>query len=217
MGVISMSSRQAQEKAESADFAGSLRARGERLSALVDGELPEGGCLVDALAGLGEEDRAAWSRYHLIGDVLRSDDLALAPAKSAAFLAKFAARLQAEPHLLAPAAMSTLMARTVAVLRRAAPTLAVAASAAALTWILAPQLHGMGGLQGGARAASTVAHDGAMQRAALQATAQNGNLIRDARLDAYLEAHQQFGQQPGMQDVAPYIQASAFSSRVQQN
>jgi sigma-E factor negative regulatory protein RseA len=53
-----------------------------------------------------------------------------------------------------------------------------------------------------------------MQHVSLRSDAPGGNLAGDAQLDAYLEAHQQFGPQPGMQDVAPYVQSASLSSRV---
>lgn len=73
-----------------------------QLSALCDGDLAalEDGCRLwrdDA------EARATWHAYHLIGDVLRSDDLAAAPRRDAAFLAALRARLADEPVVLAPA------------------------------------------------------------------------------------------------------------------
>ena len=43
-----------------------------------------------------------WHAYHLIGDVLRSDDLASAPGRDAAFLQRLSARLDDEPAVLAP-------------------------------------------------------------------------------------------------------------------
>ena len=58
--------------------------RGERMSAFVDGEsLDELGNISQFLAELKNQDRAAWSDYHLIGDALRSDDLAVSPARTA--------------------------------------------------------------------------------------------------------------------------------------
>ena len=75
----------------------------ERLSALVDGEL-EG----DAAGAVCVEwrdrpdSRAAWHAYQLIGDVLRSDDLAAGPTRDARFLHAFRARLANEPVVLAP-------------------------------------------------------------------------------------------------------------------
>ena len=52
------------------------------LSSLMDGDLA-GGRVADAV-GLWRQDasaRSAWHAYHLIGDVLRSDDLANVPVR----------------------------------------------------------------------------------------------------------------------------------------
>jgi len=62
--------------------------RGERLSALIDGEW-QGEDSGAFIAALDHEDRAAWSNYHLIGDALRSDDLALSASASRAFMSGF--------------------------------------------------------------------------------------------------------------------------------
>ena len=197
--------------------------RGERLSAFVDGEFEghssagEGG-----FAQFDHEARATWSAYHLIGDVLRSDDLARSPAASQSFMASFAARLEAEPHLLAPAALATGRAgagqfgRLLALRHRFVPTLAVAAAAAMLTWIVVPQMRGAGGAGSGVQVASVAPSSGGVRRVALNAVpavpaaAQDGNFIRDARLDAYLEAHQQFAQQPMMADSMPVLRSAAL-------
>src|SRR3954471_6915256 len=48
------------------------------------------------------EARASWHAYQLIGDVLRSDDLAADPAEDSAFLVALRARLATEPVVLAP-------------------------------------------------------------------------------------------------------------------
>ena len=94
----------------------------------------------------------------------------------------------------------------------------LAAAAATLTWIVVPQMHGAG-LPGGAQVASVSAQQGdgvqrvAMNAAPVQTAAvQDGNFIRDARLDAYLEAHQQFAQQPVMADAMPLIRAAAIAT-----
>jgi sigma-E factor negative regulatory protein RseA len=75
----------------------------ERLSALLDGEL-DAGAVGRACAQWREsaESRATWHTYRLIGDVLRSDDLAGDPARDAGFLGALRARLAAEPVVLAP-------------------------------------------------------------------------------------------------------------------
>src|SRR5574343_546913 len=96
----------------------------EALSALVDGQAHP-----DELSQILREwktdaaMRAAWRDYQLVGDVMRSADLAQG-ADSDRFLQKLRANLVDEPVVLAPAAARTVMpARTkpmapVAALRR---------------------------------------------------------------------------------------------------
>lgn len=80
------------------------RAR-ERLSALMDGEADRE--LIAAVCSQwrqDEDDRAQWHAYHLIGDVLRSEDLGRRSTGDAAFLAGVRERLAREPVVLAPLA-----------------------------------------------------------------------------------------------------------------
>jgi len=190
---------------------------GERLSAFVDGELfYEGHLNLDKfLSALDGDDHAAWSSYHLIGDALRSDDLAISPARSSAFLSGFAARLESEPHVLAPAA-APVARRLLGLRRRVVPAFAVAAAAATLTWIVVPQLQGVPGGPG-AQVASLQPHGDAVQRVAMVSvpSSQDANIIRDASLDQYLEAHQQFAQQPVMAGSMPVIRAASVSTQGQ--
>ncbi|MEC5405311.1 RseA family anti-sigma factor [Paraburkholderia sp. MPAMCS5] len=197
--------------------------RGERLSAFVDGELfgEEHLNLDKFLSELDGEDRAAWSSYHLIGDALRSDDLAVSSTASSAFLSGFAARFESEPHLLAPAAMPVAQ-RLLALRRRVVPAFAVAAAAATLTWIVVPQLQGVPSGSGVAQVASVPSHGDTMKvamasvpSANVMPAAQDANIIRDASLDQYLEAHQQFAQQPVMPGSMPLIRAAAVSTQGQ--
>ncbi len=76
----------------------------EALSALVDGEASPSEVAQTCAAWRGDADtRANWHEYQLIGDVMRSQDLA-GTTPSAAFLNNFRARLAQEPVVLAPAA-----------------------------------------------------------------------------------------------------------------
>ncbi|MCC8394975.1 sigma-E factor negative regulatory protein [Paraburkholderia sp. MMS20-SJTR3] len=190
---------------------------GERVSAFVDGELydEEHLNLDKFFAELEGDDRAAWSSYHLIGDALRSDDLAVSPAKSSAFLSGFAARLESEPHLLAPAA-APVARRLLGLRRRVVPAFAVAAAAATLTWIVVPQLQGVPGGPG-TQLASVQSRGDTVQRVAMASvpSSQDSNIIRDASLDQYLEAHQQFAQQPAMAGAMPVIRAASVSTQGQ--
>ena len=79
------------------------RARGEELSALLDGELPRGA--VERICSEWRTDarsRDTWHAYSLIGDVMRCDDLALSCASDEQFLRDFRKRMAAEPVVLAP-------------------------------------------------------------------------------------------------------------------
>jgi sigma-E factor negative regulatory protein RseA len=73
------------------------------LSALADGDATDGEAARAFQAWRDEPDaRASWHAYQLIGDVLRSDDLAVEPAADEAFLVALRARLAGEPVVLAP-------------------------------------------------------------------------------------------------------------------
>ncbi len=73
------------------------------LSALADGDATDGEAARAFQAWRDDPDaRASWHAYQLIGDVLRSEDLATEPAADEAFLQKLRARLADEPVVLAP-------------------------------------------------------------------------------------------------------------------
>ncbi|MEX3548154.1 MAG: RseA family anti-sigma factor [Burkholderia sp.] len=182
----------------------------ERLSALIDGESPDGLPLAQILAGFGDTELRAWSEFHTIGDALRSDELAIEPAVSQAFTARFSAAFAAEPHLITPAAITVAAGGAASSLKRALRrrlVLAVAAAAATLTWIMVPQLQ-----QGTAGEASVSPVQVAsvapqeLQRV-VASSRQDFNIIRDASLDQYLEAHQQFAQPPVGSGSMPLIRA----------
>jgi sigma-E factor negative regulatory protein RseA len=75
----------------------------EQLSALADGEI-DPSAVASACAQWRDDVqvRAAWHTYHLIGDVLRSEDLAVEPSRDAAFVAAVRERLSREAVVLAP-------------------------------------------------------------------------------------------------------------------
>jgi len=169
------------------------------LSALADGEAAaaQPGCELwrdDAQA------RATWHTYHLIGDVLRSDDLAVQPARDAAFLAALRERLAAEPTVLAPMSpMSVASAAAAApATRRRHAWLAPAAVAAgfmAVAGVLVVARVSVPGVDGPLLAIGGPSNPG-LQRAgsgtpAVAPLVIEGRFIRDAQLDAYLRAHRE--------------------------
>ena len=103
-----------------------------QISAWVDGEIE--GDLPGILAT--PPGRQAWDTYHLIGDTLRSGDLAL-PA-NAAFQARLLPALEAEPAIVAPSAA----VNTRRPLRMTLSGLAVAAAVAMVAWMIQPYLGG---------------------------------------------------------------------------
>lgn len=174
------------------------------LSALADGDdaaLPHAAALWREDAGARER----WHTYHLIGDVMRSEDLCSSPGRDAAFVARLRTRLASEPVPFAPATAGASSASSPAA-RQVRPharhlgwraPAAVAAGFVAVVVTVAwmrPQwpfgdavvaTRDAGALAGsGMRAVSSEHPDAG---AALVA---DGRMIRDARLDAYLRAHQ---------------------------
>jgi len=181
----------------------------DELSSLMDGELDASA--VGRACSQWRDDsgvRANWHAYHVIGDVLRSDELASNGGHDAAFLAAFRQRLAQEPVVLAPAPMGV---EQVAVTRRRRAWVtpaAVAAGFVAVAGVLVvTQVSGGLSLLGTQADASlakvqspspvmVVSVGGAASAGAaddLPAVVPNGRLIRDVRLDEYLAAHKKFG------------------------
>jgi sigma-E factor negative regulatory protein RseA len=170
----------------------------EDLSALSDGEADA--ATAAAITAAWRDDaplRARWHRYQLIGDVLRSEDLAQTPAADAAFLSALRERLASEPVVLAPTIVTPsgeprLLEPT---RRRWMGAGAIAAgfvAVAGAVFVLRPATEAPSAqlaLQQPAVAPQVLA----AAEPEPQATAANSVLVHDAGLDRYLAAHQQFG------------------------
>lgn len=186
----------------------------EQLSALADGEL-DAGAVAAACASWrdSESARARWHSYQLIGDVLRSDDLASSADEHASFMSALRARLSTEAVVLAPEplvvaiAAGTQRESTGAVRRRGwswmAPSAVAASFVAVAGMLMVTQLPTPGDNAAGAAMSSarpsqsggmmvTAAAPSASSLLEPQALVADGQLIRDARLDRYLAAHKQF-------------------------
>lgn len=171
------------------------------LSALADGEADAAdvsrGCA--AWAGADEDARRSWHAYHLIGDVLRSGDLANPPGRDRAFLQRLSARLDDEPAVLAPA---RLPAAGPARRRQGwAVPAALAAGVMALATVLVLELGPSGGGTSVPNLAATpavpttvagAAPPVAAPAAAPELAPQGGRVVRDAQLDRYLRAHRDY-------------------------
>jgi sigma-E factor negative regulatory protein RseA len=159
--------------------------RRECLSALMDGDAQA----LSAACAAWRNDadaRAQWHAYHLIGDVLRSEELAQSAAADARFLSAMRVRLAAEPVVLAPAAQHAAAPR-----RR---WLAPAAAAAGFVVVAGVLVVTRGVLPGDGAAPQIAAAPAPVVRAAaVEPVLADSALIRDARLDRYLSAHKQYG------------------------
>jgi sigma-E factor negative regulatory protein RseA len=177
--------------------------REEILSALVDGELDASGTQAACeLWHKDEQARIQWADYQLIGDVLRSDDLARSGAHESALFARIQAELALQPVVLAPrplpenqspdkdavhAAMRNSRRAWWSASAVAAGFIAVAGAWSVMRVSLPVDSEPL-------VAQSEVAPLSASASSVASSEANSGadTLVRDAELDRYLMAHKQF-------------------------
>ena len=192
----------------------------ELLSALVDGEL-HGDALEQALVcAESAEGCASWELYHLVGDVLRSPDLAhhsqhdLLTGLRAQLAAEPALQLQSSQLQQVSAGMEQAHSPVVAlrdpaanssVFRwKVAASFATVAAVAALGWNL------MGGMDGALGPQLAQSSNGA---APVLVATENGDVLRDPRLDALLANHQQYASRASLQTPAEFLRNASFGAR----
>jgi sigma-E factor negative regulatory protein RseA len=179
----------------------------EQLSAWIDSEATDGEA--SELAGRWRDDanlRADWHAFHLIGDVLRSEGLASTGQHDAEFLQSLRAKLAQEPVVFAPTrpgAAEVVVASQSARRARALPAAAAAVllSVGAMLWTQqAPQevSNRPAVLAEQAPAAAPIVSSSAsvpvgLEPETLIVQGDQGPVLRDAQIDSYLAAHQQFG------------------------
>ena len=158
------------------------------LSALADGEA-EAAAPACQWWRDDEAARRTWHAYHLIGDVLRSSELAATPARDAAFLAGLREKLAAEPVVLAPAPAAAPRRRQAWLMPAAAAAgFVVVAGTLVVTRMVTPGAPVPAAVMAGASGAGLTAVSSAAPAAAVRPSATV--FIRDPRLDEYLRAHQ---------------------------
>jgi len=118
--------------------------------------------------------RQVWDTYHLIGDVLRSEDLAI--KSSSLFYARVSRMIDAEPPIVAP------HRRKLSSMRLGLSGLAVAAAVASVAWVALPYFSGADA-------------DAGHSQTRVLASAND-----DSGLHDYLEAHRQIA---GVSAVRP--------------
>jgi len=169
-----------------------------RISELMDGELGrrEAAGPLEALRS-EDEARATWRSYHLIGDAMRDTH-----ALSAGFAARVAAKLAAEPTVMAPARLAPVMQRPRWQFLSAAASLA---AVALVGWVA------FGPRENAPQVAQIPAQNLAMKAQAAQSAARAPAPAVQAQVpppDAaqdYLYAHQGYSPRNSLQGVAPYV------------
>lgn len=192
----------------------------ELLSALVDGEL-HGEELEQALAcAEGPEGCASWELYHLVGDVLRSPDLAHHSQHD--LLSGLRAQLANEPALMLESAQ---IKQVTAGLEPAhGPVVALrdpAANGAVFRWKVAASFASVAAVAAlGWNLMANPASEQGAQMARVQGVSapvlvatENGDVLRDPRLDALLDSHQQYLSRASLQTPADFLRNASFQAR----
>jgi sigma-E factor negative regulatory protein RseA len=158
------------------------------LSAAADGDAEALGQACRAFREGDRRARADWHAYHLIGDVMRSSELATSPVRDDDFLATFRERLAAEPVVLAPAAArrsTRWTAPWVGPWRAPAAALASAAGVAVVAGVLVMSRSG-----GEGPGASALPFAAAPTSPGATPMLVRDGVIRDARIEEFMRLHQ---------------------------
>lgn len=205
----------------------------EQISALADGQL-HGDAFADAIACTGDDEGlATWQIYHLVGDVLRSNELARADSGNV-LLSRLREQMVQEAPVRRPAALAPepalgvvaqarLPAANASVFRwKMVAGVASLAAVAAIGWSSVGMLQGGRGVSGAQMASvgapviqAAPAPQGVMQPGSMIAVAENEGqqvMIRDPRLDELLAAHKQFGSTSALQMPAGFLRNATFAT-----
>jgi sigma-E factor negative regulatory protein RseA len=167
----------------------------ERISELIDGELPraEAEALVSSLCS-DPALRHHWQQMHCAGDALRSTEVAV--FDDAGFCARVAARIAAEPTVLAPRRPSENRS-----LRRFwIPGVAVAASIAAVGFVAVPLMRSTEPVQIAQKAAPAK-----VETAAAEPVRRPAAIANARALDAYFSAHRELTAGSALPRAAAYL------------
>lgn len=197
----------------------------EHLSALTDGEL-QGQEFADAVGyATTQEGQSTWRTYHLIGDVLRSAQLAHVADPALLERLREQIALEPQPNGARPVAPTEVAAAPVAVAHHAreaanasvfrwklAAGFASLAAVVAVGWSVYPTLGGGAMSSQGAQLAVVQPAASAQGFVATASAPQESQvMIRDPRLDALL-AEQQLGKTTALQMPASFLRNATFDA-----
>lgn len=181
----------------------------ELISALADGQL-QGDAFARGveLAASDPAAREAWQAYHLIGDVLRSGELAVASSPSA-FLERLQRRLQDEPPLAPRAAPEVA----------AAPRRGEAANDGSFRWKMVAGFASVAAvgamawsLVGGLPSKPASAELAKAPAGTVLTAGERGVMIRNPQLDELLAAHRQLGGASALQMSTGFVRNATFEA-----
>jgi sigma-E factor negative regulatory protein RseA len=187
----------------------------ERLSALVDDEIPENEIPMEfKKLSNNPSSCEVWSHYHLIGDAMRGEAGPLYTSELAQTISR---RLQDEPVVMVPAAVK----QTKVPKHRTYTGFAVAASLAAVAVVLAPQMinqEGSGVSQKVVEVVEVVSQPPTQTRY----VAENGTrweMLKkpkvESRLNTYLVNHQEMSPTNNMKGIMPYANFVSYDENKQ--
>jgi sigma-E factor negative regulatory protein RseA len=175
----------------------------ERLSAMVDDELPSDDA-VRLIESVPDDPELAerWATYHLIGDALRGTQPAAMDMK------RFAARMAAEPAIVAPRPIPLRPAAPNRARTRTALSIAAGVAAVAFVgWVAAPSV-----FQGSQPLPAVVTAPAAPEQGV--ALAGRPAVIPAAHgVENYLLAHQRFSPTFAIQGAVPYVRMVSEEQR----
>jgi sigma-E factor negative regulatory protein RseA len=175
----------------------------ERLSALVDNELPR-----DEIAGeinklyQSREAKDGWTNFHLIGDAMRRE---MGASYSPSLAEEISRRIQDEPVVLAPGAVES--PATAPARKKTLVGLAVAASMVGAAVLIAPQLIS----PEGSDTPQQIAQTAPQAESDTYYVSQNGTrweLLKkpevESKLNAYLVNHREHSPSGKIKGILPY-------------
>ncbi len=192
----------------------------ERISALADGQL-QGEDFVRAMQAASADGAvlASWHAYHLIGDALRSPDLA-GGTPAPEFLSRLSARLAQEPAprpqsvpvAALPVRSSAQDAANDGSFRwKMVAGMASVAAFAAIGWSVIGTGESPAGIAQ-PQLATAPQQAPVVVPGSVLARSEPGVMIRDPRLDELLAAHRQLGGASALQTPAGFLRNATFES-----
>lgn len=190
--------------------------RRERISALADGQLDDDEIAQTmAWVASSEEARATWHAYHVMGDALRSADLAVCSgdrdfaARLRERLARIDARAQGAAVASMPPRVAQAMVRSANDAAQRWKWLAAAASVVAVA-VLGWQVGTVGTAEMPQLAARPAAAEPQASAATVPSGADSVVMLRDPKLDELLAAHRRFGGTTALQTPSGFLRNATF-------